>query len=132
MPKKILFSLLIFLIIVCFTLVFTERIPPHANTLTRMVQIARAIDHYFQKNKKIPQDITELNNYGITTNMYFDAWGNKFVYDFIEPNIVILKSLGKDKRLGGEAKDKDITVKYYSEDRLIKIDGKPIYIDVNN
>lgn len=132
MLKHIYIIVLIFIILIYFFVLYSGRIPPYDRTMGRVTVIAYAIDHYCQKNKKLPQDITELNSYGVTQTEYFDAWGNKFDFEVIEPNLVILRSLGKDGKVGGEGENKDTTVKYDSERRFIDREGIRFIIDVNS
>ena len=133
MSKKIffmIFTVVSLILVECF-IFYSGRIGPRDKTLTRMLRIAYAIDNYCQENKRLPQNITVLNKYGIDRTSSFDGWDNSFDFEVIEPNLVVLRSLGQDKKVGGEGENKDFIIKYNSERRFIDRDGLPFIIDVN-
>jgi hypothetical protein len=85
-----------------------EKIPPDAMTRTRMRVTQRRIIDYFSANGKLPSKLSDLPpTRGDHDTSMIDAWGRRIGYR-AEPNQVILESMGRDGKPGGNGMDQDI------------------------
>jgi type II secretion system protein G len=81
------------------------------NTEIQMMNIAQALDIYRVKYAVYPtteEGLKILVDKQFLAEIPEDAWGNKFVYELVDPRTYKLKSLGADGKPGGKGFDKDI------------------------
>jgi len=85
-----------------------------------MYAIKRYIFQYAQQYNHLPASLSELPPMpGYETGEFTstdDAWGRAFDYGVDPSGIVTLRSLGADKRVGGDGDNRDIIGKFATRD----------------
>jgi len=111
---KVIVSVFILLLIAPFFLVDT--IPLRSLTVTRMFVTKRRILQFAHQNNRLPLTLAELPampDYDIKTT---DAWKRPLDYSTDDFGVVTLRSLGADKRPGGDGDNRDMTGVFISRD----------------
>jgi len=83
-------------------------IPPRSLTATRMFGTKQRILLFAQQHNQLPANLWELPprpGYDTETE---DAWGRPLDYSFDASGVVTLRSLGADKRAGGDGDNRDM------------------------
>jgi hypothetical protein len=111
---KVLVSAFILLLLAYFFLV--DWIPPRSLTAGRMFVTKRRILQFARQNNKLPATLAELPAMPGYDTETTDAWNRPFDYVSDDTGTVTLRSLGADKRLGGDADDRDMIGVFVSHD----------------
>jgi len=67
---------------------------------------------YSRANGAMPRDLRSLPSVTNYTNAVVDGWGQPIQFSIVENRYAILKSLGADKRPGGQNDDADIESRF--------------------
>ena len=113
-PFKVIVSAFLLLLLASIFLVGT--VPPRSLTSGRMFLTKRRIIQFARQHNKLPSTLAELPampGYDTETN---DAWKRPLDYSFDDSGIVTLRSLGADKRPGGDGDNRDMTGVFISRD----------------
>jgi hypothetical protein len=113
-PFKPIVSAFILLLLAAFFLVDT--IPPRSLTVTRMFFTKRRILEFVHENNKLPSTLAELPAMPGYENETSDAWKRPLDYSTDDSGTVTLRSLGEDKRFGGDGDNRDIPGVFISRD----------------
>jgi hypothetical protein len=113
-PFKVIVSALILLLLAAFFLVDT--IPPRSLTVTRMFVTKRRILQFAHQNNKLPSTLAELPAMPGYDTETTDAWKRPLDYSTDDSGVVTLRSLGADKRPGGDGDNRDMTGVFISRD----------------
>jgi len=103
-------------ILVAASFLLIETIPPRSLTATRMFVTKRRIVQYARQHDRLPSDLSDLPpmpNYDTATR---DTWGRALDYSYDLSGVVTLRSLGADKRLGGDGDKRDMIGVFASRD----------------
>jgi len=102
----VLMVVVIALAVILFALV--ENVPPDALTITRMTVIENRIRDYAAVHQRLPDCLSELPKLpGNRDDSVVDGWGRPIEYEK-DGDDVMLRSLGKDGRRGGDNQDADL------------------------
>ena len=113
-PFKVIVSAILLLLLASFFLV--ETVPPRSLTAGRMLVTKRRILQFAGQHNKLPSTLAELPampNYDTETT---DAWNRPLDYSFDDSGIVTLRSLGADRRPGGDGDNRDMIGVFISRD----------------
>ena len=118
-PPRLRRSILIFalagLSVVAIFLVFVGVIPKRAITRSAITETSVRIQIYYQRNKRLPADLSVLPIRENYSNRTTDAWDRPLRYTIDSDNSFTLSSFGKDGVAGGTGDNTDLTVKYRIE-----------------
>ena len=107
LKKRIVFiSIAIFIILFLFLLI--DFIPPDDMTRTCFLVTSRRIKEFVNDHNELPKDLYNLPKRKKANNSIKDGWGREIQYNILENGKVMLLSLGRDGKPGGEGKDSDI------------------------
>lgn len=113
-PFKIALAMALLLFVAAFFLMDT--IPPRSLTATRMHVTKRRILQYAQRHNGLPPMLAELPAMPGYDTKTTDGWGRPLDYSFDSSGAVTLRSLGADKRPGGDGDNRDMTGVFHSRD----------------
>lgn len=105
-PFKIALAATILVAIAAFF--FVETIPPRSLTELRMEVTKRRIIQYALQYNRLPGNLSELPLMPDNDSKTTDAWGRPLDYSFDASGVVTLRSLGADKRVGGDGENRDM------------------------
>ncbi len=113
-PFKVIATAIISLLLVM--VLFAERAPPRSLTAGRMHVSRWRILQFAYRHNKLPATLAELPARPGYDNATDDAWGRPLDYSVDDSGAVMLRSLGADRRSGGEGDDRDMTAVFPSRD----------------
>lgn len=93
-------------------LAFATVIVKRAMTPAAMTETSVRIQLYFQRNKKLPANLSVLPVRKDYANRTTDAWDRPLIYVINGDDEFTLGSLGRDGIPGGTGRDADLTRKY--------------------
>lgn len=94
-----------------------DRIPPRALTATTMWVCKRRIIRYAREHGNLPANLNGLPIMEGYVNQTTDAWGEPLQYEVQQGDIVQLKSLGADKKPGGQGDAVDMVGRFVARDK---------------
>jgi hypothetical protein len=100
-----------YLLIFVFISGCVTKIPADSMTATRMYSLKKRAEIYFEKNRKMPQNILDLPNLSDSDNKNLDAWGRQYQLKKESETEVSFLSLGLDGAQGGYGENADIFAK---------------------
>jgi hypothetical protein len=87
---------------------FVEVVPPRSMTATNMWIAKRRIIQYAHQHNHLPANLSDLPPMpGYVTDTH-DAWGRPIDYSYDPSGVVTLRSLGSDKKPGGDGDKRDM------------------------
>ena len=90
-------------------------IPKSAITPSAMTETSVRIEMYYQRNMRLPPDLTVLPVREGYANRITDAWGRSLVYTVGAGDAFTLSSLGEDGVSGGTGDNSDLVRRYRIE-----------------
>jgi hypothetical protein len=105
-PFKVALAVTALLCIGAYFLV--DVVPPRSLTAGRMLVTKRRIIQYARQHDHLPADLSELPPMPNYDTAITDAWGRPLDYSFDASEVVTLRSLGADKRAGGDGDNRDM------------------------
>lgn len=91
-------------------------VPPEIDAYNTVLFCAEGIKIYFEKNRILPESLSEVygkNGLSIST---YDNWGNPILYHKNDDGLVTLISYGADGKAGGTKSGSDIIMSFYPKD----------------
>ena len=113
-PFKVIMCAFILLLVAAFFVVDT--VPPRSLTSGRMLVTKRRIIQFARQHSKLPSTLAELPAMPGYDTETIDTWKRPLDYSFDSSGTVTLRSLGADKRTGGEGDRRDMTGVFDSRD----------------
>ncbi len=93
--------------IILFMLAIADAsIPPEDMTRSTQMFLEVRIREYFEKKRVLPRSLRELPRIERKDNSTKDGWGREMQY-LTNGNVVLLRSYGRDGKIGGKGKDVD-------------------------
>ena len=97
------------LLLVGFSLLFVDTVPPRSKTAGAMHMAKRRILRYASAHNALPNSLAQTAEIPGYDNSLKDGWGRALLYRVATNGDVILTSLGKDNKVGGANDDADMT-----------------------
>ena len=92
-------------------------IPPRDLTATTMFVCKRRILRYAREHGSLPSSLNGLPLIEGHVNETADAWGEPLQYKIQKGDIVLLRSFGSDKKLGGQGDAADMVGKFLAKNK---------------
>ena len=83
-------------------------LPPGSVTITRISLTHRRIVQFVRSHKQLPHSLSDLPIVSGYDNSVIDEWGRMIMYEASPSGDITLTSLGRDGKVGGSGKDKDL------------------------
>jgi len=108
-------AMVVVVVAVSVVLCLDLRIPKRAITPSAMGETSVRIGMYYQRNKRMPPDLSELPARDGYANRTTDAWGRPLIYTTGPDDTFTLSSLGGDGAPGGTGDNADVACNYRIE-----------------
>jgi hypothetical protein len=106
-----LIALILIFIMIFFSALIGARIPSEDMTKTRQMILEVRIRDYYEQKGVMPSALQDLTRIEGKDNSIIDGWGKEMLY-LTNRKFVLLRSYGRDGKIGGEGKDADMEIKF--------------------
>lgn len=110
--RSVVLLVLAALVVIAIAMTFVDVISPRAMTLTAMTETSVRIGLYYQRNKRLPLNLSVLPVRNGYMNRTADGWKRELIYTIDAGDGFSLGSLGRDGKNGGTGDNADICQQY--------------------